>query len=81
MLLRKGRRGKKRVGIVGIVSWMGSERVVENLLITVENLVESGWKLLFANMEIFLSNMDNFWKIVSKSWLNTCFIEGKVVYL
>ena len=37
---------------------MGSERVVENLLITVENLVESGWKLLFANMEIFLSNMD-----------------------
>ena len=34
---------------------MGSERVVENLLITVENLVESGWKLLFANMEIFLS--------------------------
>ena len=60
---------------------MGSERVVENLLITVENLVESGWKLLFANMEIFLSKMDNFWKIVSKSWLNTCFIEEKVVYL
>ena len=53
---------------------MGSERGVENLLITVENSVESGWKLLFANM-------DNFWKIVSKSWLNTCFIEGKVVYL
>ena len=60
---------------------MGSERGVENLLITVENLVESGWKLLFANMEIFLSKMDNFWKIVSKSWLNTCFIEEKVVYL
>ena len=60
---------------------MGSERVVENLLITVENLVESGWKLLFANMEIFLSNMDNFWKILSKSCLNTCFIEEKVVYL
>ena len=60
---------------------MGSERVVENLLITVENLVESGWKVLFANMEIFLSKMDNFWKIFSKSWLNTCFIEGKVVYL
>ena len=60
---------------------MGSERVVENLLITVENLVESGWKLLFANMDIILSNMDNFWKIVSKSWLNTCFIEEKVVYL
>ena len=60
---------------------MGSERVVENLLITVENLVESGWKLLFANMEIFLSKMDNFWKILSKSWLNTCFIEKKVVYL
>ena len=60
---------------------MGSERVVENLLITVENSVESGWKLLFANMEIFLSKMDNFWKIVSKSWLNTCFIEEKVVYL
>ena len=60
---------------------MGSERVVENLLITVENLVESGWKLLFANMEIFLSKMDNFWKIVSKSWLNTCFIDEKVVYL
>ena len=51
------------------------------MLITVENLVESGWKLLFANMEIFLSNMDNFWKIVSKSWLNTCFIDEKVVYL
>ena len=60
---------------------MGSERVVENLLITVENLVESGWKLLFANMEIFLSKMDNFWKIVFKSWLNTCFIDEKVVYL
>ena len=60
---------------------MGSERVVENLLITVENLVESGWKLLFANMEIFLSKMDNFWKIVSKSRLNTCFIDEKVVYL
>ena len=60
---------------------MGSERVVENLLITVENLVESGWKLLFANMEIFLSKMDNFWKIFSKSRLNTCFIDGKVVYL
>ena len=60
---------------------MGSERVVENLIITVENLVESGWKLLFANMEIFLSKMDNFWKIVSKSWLNTCFIDEKVVYL
>ena len=60
---------------------MGSERVIENLRITVENLVESGWKLLFANMEIFLSNMDNFWKIVSKSWLNTCFIDEKVVYL
>ena len=60
---------------------MGSERGVENLLITVENLVESGWKLLFANMEIFLSKMDNFWKIVSKSWLNTCFIDEKVVYL
>ena len=60
---------------------MGSERSVENLLITVENLVESGWKLLFANMEIFLSNMDNFWKIFSKNWLNTCFIDGKVVYL
>ena len=60
---------------------MGSERVVENLLITVENSVESGWKLLFASMDIFLSNMDNFWKIVSKSWLNTCFIEEKVVYL
>ena len=60
---------------------MGSERVVENLLITVENSVESGWKLLFANMDIFLSNMDNFWKIVSKSWLNTCFIDRKVVYL
>ena len=60
---------------------MGSERGVENLLITVENLVESGWKLLFANMEIFLSKMDNFWKIVFKSWLNTCFIEEKVVYL
>ena len=60
---------------------MGSERAVENLLITVENLVESGWKLLFANMEIFLSKMDNFWKIVSKSWLNTCFIDEKVVYL
>ena len=60
---------------------MGSERVVENLLITIENLVESGWKLLFANMEIFLSKMDNFWKIVSKSWLNTCFIDEKVVYL
>ena len=60
---------------------MGSERVVENLLITVENSVESGWKLLFANMDIFLSNMDNFWKILSKSWLNTCFIEEKVVYL
>ena len=60
---------------------MGSERGVENLLIIVENLVESGWKLLFANMEIFLSKMDNFWKIVSKSRLNTCFIEEKVVYL
>ena len=60
---------------------MGSERGVENLLITVENLVESGWKLLFANMEIFLSKMDNFWIIVSKSWLNTCFIDEKVVYL
>ena len=60
---------------------MGSERVVENLLITVENSVESGWKLLFASMDIFLSNMDNFWKILSKSWLNTCFIDGKVVYL
>ena len=60
---------------------MGSERVVENLLITVENLVESGWKLLFANMDIILSNMDNYWKIVSKSWLNTCFIERKIVYL
>ena len=60
---------------------MGSERGVENLLITVENSVESGWKLLFANMEIFLSNMDNFWKIVYKSWLNTCFIDEKVVYL
>ena len=60
---------------------MGSERGVENLLITVENLVESGWKLLFANMDIILSNMDNFWKIVSKSWLNTCFIEEKSVYL
>ena len=60
---------------------MGSERGVENLLITVENLVESGWKLLFANMEIFLSKMDNFWKIVSKSWLNTCFIDEKAVYL
>ena len=60
---------------------MGSERSVENLLITVENLVEIGWKLLFANMEIFLSKMDNFWKILSKSWLNTCFIEEKVVYL
>ena len=60
---------------------MGSERSVENLLITVENLVESGWKLLFANMEIFLSKMDNFWKIVSKSRLNACFIDGKVVYL
>ena len=57
---------------------MGSERVVENLRITVENLVESGWKLLFANI---LSNMDNFWKILSKSWLNICFIEEKVVYL
>ena len=56
---------------------MGSERVVENLLITVENSVESGWKLLFANMEIFLSKMDNFWKIVFKSWLNTCFIDKK----
>ena len=60
---------------------MGSERGVENLLITVENLVESGWKLLFANMEIFLSKMDNFWKIFSKSWLNTCFIDGEIVYL
>ena len=60
---------------------MGSERVVENLLITVENSVESGWKLLFASMDIFLSNMDNFWKIFSKSRINTCFIDGKVVYL
>ena len=60
---------------------MGSERVVENLLKTVENSVESGWKLLFASMDIFLSNMDNFWKIFSKSRINTCFIDGKVVYL
>ena len=60
---------------------MGSERVVENLLITVENSVESGWKLLFASMDILLSNMDNFWKIVSKIWISTCFIEEKAVYL